>query len=102
MAWAQRGNRSYFYKSVRINGRPTKVYLGAGEEAEAAACEDADRRAKVAAERLRIAGLEVQIAAADGVLNELTAWTTLLFKAVLVVHGLHEHHGLWRRRVFVR
>ena len=44
MAWTRRGSRDYFYQSVRHQGRPTRVYLGFGPEADLAAAEIAARR----------------------------------------------------------
>ena len=37
MGWEKRGNHSYFYLSVRENGRVVKKYFGAGPEGDMAA-----------------------------------------------------------------
>jgi len=46
MAWEQRGSQTYYYRSIRRNGRVTKAYLGTGPLAEISAAEDAERRAQ--------------------------------------------------------
>ena len=32
MAWEQRNGRPYYYLSARVNGRPTRRYLGRGDQ----------------------------------------------------------------------
>jgi hypothetical protein len=46
MAWEKRGSKTYFYRSVRWNGRVQKVYYGAGPAGQFAASVVALRRAK--------------------------------------------------------
>ena len=46
MAWEQRGTHTYYYRSVRRNGRVTKEYLGTGLRAAHSAAQDTTRRAQ--------------------------------------------------------
>lgn len=101
MGWEQRGNRRYYYRVIRSDGRPKKVYVGTGEVADAAAREDANRRAGLAVQRLTAAAVEARVAVAEAALDELGAWTSVLMRAVMLLAGYHEHHRIWRRRVFV-
>jgi hypothetical protein len=99
MAWEQRGNRSYYYRSVRRRGRVVKEYFGTGRVAELCAQLDAlilERRAierqDRAAERDRCDALEARTL-------ELIQLTDALVAATLTVAGYHRHdRGTWRRR----
>jgi hypothetical protein len=55
MGWEARGNRLYYFRYRKINGRVTREYLGAGAVAELAFAADrlrrADRRAEAEARR---------------------------------------------------
>jgi hypothetical protein len=44
MAWQAQGEKSYYYRSVRVDGQPHKVYLGYGAAAQEAEAEVRDRR----------------------------------------------------------
>src|SRR2546429_145616 len=48
--WDPRG-AGYYYRHVRVGGRPRRVYLGTGPAAERAAAEDDRRRAERLAQR---------------------------------------------------
>src|SRR4051812_35037940 len=99
MGWERRqGRQSYFYRSVRVNGRPCKLYVGRGPEAEREAGREADDRSRRLAEREARALEHLRISAADRLLSELKEMTGLLAAAVMLLAGLHCHHGSWRRR----
>ena len=99
MAWETRGNRSYYYRSVRRSGRVVKEYVGAGVVATLGARLDELARERRAierqdrvAERDRYEGLETQTL-------ELIRITDALVAATLTVAGYHRHdRGAWRRR----
>jgi hypothetical protein len=99
MPWSQAGKRRYFYRSERRDGRPVRVYVGAGEAAElAAAAEDLRRldRAIDARERLEE---QVRLQEAEAPLLELCEATDVLARAALTAAGFHRHsRGEWRRR----
>jgi hypothetical protein len=101
MPWSkkQRGRATgYFYHSVRIDGRPTKLYVGAGPEALRAARAVEGRRRQRLAERDARLLEEARLGAAQRGLRELAAAARLLARAALLLAGYHEHRGQWRLR----
>jgi hypothetical protein len=97
MSWDKKkrgGGRGYFYKSVRVDGRAVKQYLGTGAEALEAARLVEGRRAARAAVRQE----EIRLSPADLLLDELEEWLGVLLRAHLILGGFYEHHGEWRRR----
>jgi len=102
MGWdrKQRGSSSgYYYRSVRRNGKPVKIYLGRGPEAEqAAAGVERARQARQAAQAA-VAAEHLRLAGADACLAEVHRVVKLLFRAVLFSSGYYYlHKGTWRRR----
>lgn len=88
MGWVKRGNRKYYYRSRRVNGRVVKEYLGCGPEAEEAARRDAAERE-----------YRKKSAALAAVNNELKERTKLLIAATMYAAGYHRHdRGRWRKR----
>jgi hypothetical protein len=100
MAWETRprGRRYYYYRSVRVDGRPTKVYLGRGEAAKDQARRDANARHERQGEREAVAAARTEVAAADTTLADLEIMAGLLFRATLITAGYHLDHREWRRR----
>ena len=97
MSWDKKkrgGGRGYYYKSVRVNGRAVKEYLGTGAKAVEAARLIEERRAARAALR----GVEIRLASADLIHADLKEWLGVLLRAHLIRGGYYEHHGEWRRR----
>src|SRR5262245_55043484 len=100
MPWTNRGGgRRYYYRSSRVNGRPTKVYVGYGNQAEAEAAEVETRKAE-RADRQRTLSAECKAHdEAVAPMDELCRLTDLLMKTHLVLAGYHQHdRGEWRRR----
>ena len=101
MPWSQRGSRSYFYVSQRVNGRPVRRYVGAAASAAATlAAADADQRrlAREAAVRERHAE-QAPHRDAEAALRALCERTDVLTRAALLAAGFRRHHrGQWRRR----
>src|SRR5262245_48221740 len=97
--WDARGNRRYFYRHVRIGGRPRRQYAGAGPAAELAAAADELRRLERAVEARECRDEEARLREAEAPLLELCNGTDVLARAALVVGGYHCHaRGSWRRR----
>jgi hypothetical protein len=99
MPWHQVGRQRYYYRSVRLAGRPVRRYVGAGPAAElAAAADDLCRVERAAAARER-RDEQARHAEADAPLRELCQLSDLLARAALVAAGFNQHaRGLWRRR----
>jgi len=99
MPWITRGEKRYYYESVRVGGRPVRRYVGHGAEAERAAAAAQQRRAEQAAQADARRAAQARYAAAVAPLDEMCRLTDLLLRATLAGQGYHQHHrGLWRRR----
>ena len=102
MAWYVRGNRRYFYRSARENGRVRRVYVGAGQVAEAAAAFDALSRAVREEDRERSrAARDAERGRLDALapLRRLDALAGALAALTLAGAGYHRpHREAWRRR----
>lgn len=98
MPWEcrQRGGQ-YYYRSVRRDGRPRKLYLGNGKAAAMLAQLYAEQQQQRRANRVALRAEQGQVAQADVALVELRTVVHLLVKAVLLVQGYHLHRGKWRR-----
>jgi hypothetical protein len=98
MAWERRGSNLYYYHSKRVNGRVRKMYVGAGEVAQAIAhADETIRRSKAAqSERARVEFEEAKTLASVG--EELCEAADILAAAELVAAGYHRHKGEWRMR----
>ena len=99
MPWEQRGQKLVYYRARKVAGRVIREYCGSGERAEAAAREDAGRRAAREAEaqawREERAGLE----AVDDKVVELAEKAEALARAGLLLAGYRRHaRGQWRKR----
>ena len=99
MAWEQRGNRSYYYRSVRSGGRVTKEYAGGGFMGLLAEEFDAEQREQRAYERARRKADQERWAALERPAIELDDLADMMTAATLLVAGYHQHdRGEWRRR----
>ena len=94
MAWS--GN--FYYRSVRVNGRPRRVYIGSGAVAEAAAAEDERARVNKVLEREVLDAIRAEAAVLDADLKQADQMADALAKAALYVSGYIQHcRGDWRR-----
>ena len=99
MAWEQRGNRSYYYRSVRSGTRVTKEYVGGGRVASLIAQMDGIEREQQTQKRERAEFERQRWAALEGPALDLDAVTDLLVAAAMTVAGYRRHdRGEWRRR----
>ena len=71
MPWSWRGNRRYYYRSVRNGRQVTKQYVGTGAFAEHCAAMDAEQRAEREAKR---EAWREERAAMDAIDAQLDAW----------------------------
>src|SRR5438876_60264 len=97
MGWErrQRGG-AYFYQSVRVGGRPRKLYLGAGPEAEAHARREDERRQRRAAERAALEEERARLAAAEAALREAEALAGDRAALADLRHYLDNHPEVWQ------
>jgi hypothetical protein len=99
MAWEQRGNRSYYYRSRKIEGRVVKEYVGGGLAGMLAQREDDFRRHKRETVRAAFQAEQDTVAATATVHDELCAVADALMTAALVAAGYHRHdRSHWRKR----
>ena len=95
MAWKQRGNRRYLYKSVREGNRFRSIYLGTGEVAELAAKKIEAQKKILQTEKCRLQSLEITLKSSQ----KWEHYASLLATASLLLAGYYQHHGSeWRYR----
>lgn len=91
-------DRGYYYRAQRINGRPTRVYVGGGRLGQMAAAQDAAERARRADQADALRRQRAADRAAnrdiDAEYRRLRTWTA----ALLTAAGYYQHHrGEWRK-----
>jgi hypothetical protein len=89
MAWEKHGERTYFYRSVRRDGKVVKVYYGAGPVGRLAAEVGALRRAERQAEADARKAQEDRLGAAVTLTRDLSEGCELLAAATLLAAGYH-------------
>jgi hypothetical protein len=95
--WQSRGGRTYFYQSIRHDGRVTKRYLGAGPVAELAARLLTEARLAREAESAALRERAQALVPVDQTLDELDAPCRLLTEAALGAAGYARRHYEWKR-----
>jgi hypothetical protein len=100
VAWEKRKNGKRYYYRVRRDGdRIIKEYIGGGQIGEAAAKEDADRRAARAMHRQ---GEQLRRQECNRMNQSLMAMDVeagAMVEAALLAAGLYRHcRGRWRKR----
>lgn len=100
MGWETRSRGGVYYtRSVRINGRVVRQYVGMGEAAVLAAEQDATERAERRAREAAWAQERAELESADESIGELDEIAELVMAAVLLCSGYHRHNrGEWRLR----
>jgi hypothetical protein len=99
MAWDQRGNRAYYYRSVRSGTSVTKEYAGGGLVGVLAEQFEAERQEQRAYELERRRRERDCWADLERSARELDDLAELLMAASLTLAGYHRHdRGEWRRR----
>ena len=97
MGWERRRRGGlYYYKAVRIGGKPRRIYLGAGACGRVHELLDRkEARKKVEARAVRDRDRD-QSAEAKGLFDEAWRWARTIAAAALVAEGFYPHHGQWR------
>jgi len=86
MAMVYRGNKRYYYRSVRVGNRFKKIYLGKQEQADAAQAAHKKEREDIAAERADARYDQLILRAAETLLKEEARR-----------EGWHYSRGTWHR-----
>jgi hypothetical protein len=97
MPWEMRGNVAHFYRNVRRDGAPSKIYYGAGRGAKIAAgitvLRQAERTAAKEAARHEIELLDRLLS----LTRDVNEWADLLMSAALFAAGFHRpRRHTWR------
>jgi len=100
MGWERRQHgpgTGYFYRSVRVGDRVTKVYHGRGQAGHEAAAElELRRKCRLEARTLLQAGRN-GADGADRLAAELREWAEGLLGTWLILTGHRKRRGQWRR-----
>jgi len=91
MGWESRRGGSVYYKSVRVDGQPKKVYMGKGAAAQAQAAKVTQAQQQRQAERDAWQREQARVGDAEQHLRDLRALADLLVRATLLSAGFHEH-----------
>jgi hypothetical protein len=94
--WDQRGNRHYFYRAVRVGGKPRRLYLGAGAAAERAAAEDQRRRQQRQAADAAWEAELAELRKIEALVERFCRLTDLMLAAELMAANYHKYGGEWR------
>jgi len=99
--WALRGNQYYYYRQYRHRGRVLTTYVGAAgsPEAERAAAQDEERRARRLAGWEELRRARARWREAEAPLLELVTLSDRLGAAALCLGSFYRRlRGEWRRR----
>jgi hypothetical protein len=100
MPWEPRRNgREYYYKSVRLEGKPRRIYLGAGPSGRAHEILDRRQRHQRHAELAEQKLLAAEIDEDSRSWLKLRSWIRTLTATYLLLNGYYCHHGEWRPRM---
>jgi hypothetical protein len=99
MVWERVGRRAYYYRHVRVGGKPRRLYVGTGLAAELAAAADAARRLARETQKREQEVERTRRAEAEASFLTLCDVVSTLGRAALLAAGYHRHErGVWRRR----
>ena len=103
MAWERRRGRGCFYTRSRrlFGGRVVRQYFGSGPAGELAAAEDDLRRVERRIDLRQGRQEQERYDTLAAPLEDLSALSDLLVRAVLIGLGYGKHGGVWRRRQHV-
>jgi hypothetical protein len=100
MGWESRaGTGRYYTRSMRVNGRIVREYIGTGPVAELAYQMDVDQRLERELERKAFEAVQNRDNALDAKLDEFSELAETLSRGLLIAAGYHQHkRGQWRKR----
>ena len=100
MSWEKRGNKYYYYRKYRKNGKVLSEYIGGVEKAlpiliQASLEQRNDKNRILVSKSTK--KLESLISL-DQVVKEPEQCAKLILQAAYVISGFHTHHRQWRKR----
>ena len=99
MAWQQRGDKRYLYRSVKHQGRVIREYLGTGPAAEALYHVEVRERHQRHAAREAWRQTLADQTAIDAQVQRWWEQQRLLLQALLYSKGFYRHdRSIWRKR----
>ncbi len=98
MGFERRGERVYYYRARRIDGRVVKEYVGAGADAEQAAHNDEQVRAQRLLRQQRIARVEASLAQLTQQFDLFWTASVQQEKVFLLANNFYRRRGEWRPR----
>ncbi len=98
MAWELRRSSPYYYRSVRVNGRVVKQYVGKGMIANEFARLQAEKQQLLQARRRSVREFSEQLQHYERILKPFWSSSEAVFKRAFEAAGYHYHRGEWRRR----
>jgi hypothetical protein len=97
MPWDVRGEKRYYYRTVRPGGRAGRRYVGTGAAAERAAAADGARQRERQRAARALRQEREQLVQAQAPLLQFCEETDLLVRAALVAAGYRQHaRSTWR------
>jgi hypothetical protein len=97
MGWERRRGAHYFYRHVRVGGRPRRDYYGRGAAAELAAKLMTEARLAREADAAALRDRAQALTPVERALDELDAPCRLLTEAALGAAGYARRHYEWKR-----
>ena len=100
MAWDNRGQGRYYYKSVRTGKQVVRRYIGTGALAEYVAEQDAEARAAQLAAARACDWLKSYLGELDETMEQHRQLIDLVMSGVLMAAGYHRppHRTCWIKR----
>ena len=98
MAWARRGNGSYYYRNQRIGGKVVTQYVGSGYSATLMQMLDEHERQEATEKRQVWQATQAKEEQLDAMLDDVTEIVNAYTGALLLVNGYHQHKRQWRKQ----
>lgn len=98
MGWEKRGQKTYYYRKRRVDGRVVTEYCGTGRRAQRAAAADRKRRMLRAREEVRLAQAKIERERLRMLMQPIDETVEALTEALLLLGGFHTHKRQWRKK----
>lgn len=87
----------YYYRAVRIDGRPRRIYLGSADIGRIHELLDRRQQRKRLAILEECRRLKADVAEFDRIWKVMWGWTRAIACSTLLLMGWYSHHGSWRK-----